>query len=106
MKIMIKEKYLQQIEKIIRHILSGHNDVKVYIFGSRARMDFHETSDIDIALLGKKILPNILLSRLREAFEESTIPYQIDVVDLLAVDESFRHVVLKEGKLWIELSNV
>jgi len=41
------------------------------------------------------------LARLREALEESTVPYRVDVIDLSDVDTEFRERVRREGILWI-----
>ncbi len=72
---------------------------KIYVFGSRARGDFRPESDIDIALdNGKKIDPPIV-SQIKEAIEESTIPFTVDLVDLQALSENFKRQILKNGKL-------
>lgn len=46
-------------------------------------------------------LPVAMLARLREALEESTIPYRVDVVDLSEADAAFRDRVHREGVVWI-----
>ena len=41
------------------------------------------------------------LARLHETFEESTIPYEVDVVDLSRVAPEFRERVRREGQRWV-----
>jgi hypothetical protein len=45
-------------------------------------------------------LPAGLLSNIREALEESHIPYRVDLLDLTEADEGFRAAVLREGIPW------
>ena len=45
-------------------------------------------------------LPPGLLAELREALEESTVPWRVEVVDLSETDAAFRERVLKEGIVW------
>ena len=49
----------------------------VKLFGSRARGDFRKTSDIDLAFL----LRNPILHLIRDDFEQSGLPYTVDLVD-------------------------
>ena len=86
--------------RAIVHRIVGQFPVRVYLFGSRARGTSRPASDIDIALLPTGDVPNDLVARLRDAFEESTIPYVVDVVDLSRADESLRHRVMREGLPW------
>ena len=73
----------------------------VYLFGSWASGTHRIASDIDIAVDSAEPLPPGLLARLREALEESTIPYRVEVVDLTDTDAGFRDRVRREGVLWI-----
>ena len=51
----------------------------VHIFGSRAKGVFKTGSDIDLAILNEG-LGFIELMRLKSDFEDSTLPYHVDVV--------------------------
>ena len=74
---------------------------KVFIFGSRAKGDATDRSDIDVGIEGPRKLP----PRLRLAIEEEleTIPtlYKIDVVDFKTVSPRFKNYALK----WTEPLN-
>lgn len=91
--------YVDLVRGIVRSHLRGR-DADVYLFGSWARGDARRTSDIDVAVLPKDDLPWIVLTRLREALEESSIPYPVEVVDLREVAPQFRARVLEEGIRW------
>jgi predicted nucleotidyltransferase len=73
---------------------------RLYLFGSRARGDARRASDVDIAILPDAPLEPGTLARIRDALEESTIPYEVEVIDLSSVDESFRRKVLAEAIAW------
>jgi predicted nucleotidyltransferase len=96
---MGKASILNMVRRTVMESLHGL-DAAVYLFGSWARGDEVRTSDIDIAVLPRSPLPCGLLARLRDALEESRIPYRIELVDLGTTDLVFRKQVLKEGVRW------
>ncbi len=95
---------LAEAGRIIREGLNGCR-ARVYLFGSRARGEGGRSSDIDVAVLPLSPLPGWILSALREDLEESRVPYRVDLVDLSMADPSFRELVLREGRLWIDSGN-
>ena len=78
----------------------GSQRARLYLFGSRARGDAARTSDIDIAIWPEAPLEPGTLARIRDALEDSTIPYAVEVIDLSSVDERFRRRVLAEAIAW------
>jgi len=95
---------LAGIRRIVLEGLAGRK-VRVYLFGSWARGVATRTSDVDVAVLPLEPLPAGLLSAVREALEESAVPYTVDLVDLSQTDPAFRARVLEEGVLWADLSS-
>ncbi len=93
------ESSLNRVRSIVFRYLEGRN-VTVYLFGSHARGSARRASDIDVAIDASEPLPPGLLTRLRDELEESTIPYQVDVVDLRDVSPEFRKSVEREGLRW------
>ncbi|MCY3886089.1 MAG: restriction endonuclease subunit S [Chloroflexi bacterium] len=71
-------------------------DVTVWVFGSRTDWTTKDSSDLDLALEADGALDRRLLGRLRSAFEESDLPYIVDVVDMHGVSERFRGIVQSE----------
>lgn len=72
----------------------------IYLFGSRARKDYHEGADIDIAIDAGTALEYKLLALLQNDLDETYIPVAVDFVDLNNVATDFRQRVLKEGIIW------
>ena len=75
---------IQAIEELRRMVLAalGQRDAAVWLFGSCARGDARQHSDIDIAILPRDELPVGFFGQLQADIEESTIPYDVEVVDL------------------------
>lgn len=92
---------LEEVRRIVLQGLRGF-EARVYLFGSRARHDAWWSSDVDVAVLSKQPLPRGLLSAIRDALEESNVPYQVDLVDLSEASPAFRERVEREGLLWNE----
>ncbi len=67
--------------------------VKVWVFGSRADWTTRDSSDLDLALEGDSALDYGVMVVLETAFEESDIPYKVDVIDLSQVTDGFRQIV-------------
>lgn len=79
--------------------LAGH-DAAVWLFGSMATGEVRRASDIDIAILPRDRLPERFFAMLADEIEESTIPYDVDLVDLRAVDPASREAVQRTGIKW------
>ena len=79
--------------------LGGH-DAEVWLFGSCARGEPRRHSDIDIAILPRDELPVGLLAELEADIEDSTIPYDVDLVDMRHADPALIAKVRHEGISW------
>ena len=95
-KIDLDKRFLDKILKILKKFLPEDN-VNFYIFGSRAKGKAKMYSDIDIAIdcAGQKINDKTKI-KIETAFEDSTIPYKIDVLDLNNITEDFKICILDD----------
>jgi predicted nucleotidyltransferase len=66
---------------------------EVWAFGSRAKRTAKPFSDLDLAILGDEAIGISRLADLREAFQESMLPFKVDIVDWASADERFREIV-------------
>jgi uncharacterized protein len=78
----------------------GEHDAAVWLFGSCARGEARQHSDIDIAILPRDDLPSGFFAELAADFEESPIPYDVDLVDLRWADAALIDEVRREGVKW------
>lgn len=93
--------YLAEVRRIVLEGLRGHA-VRVYLFGSQAHGSPVRTSDIDVGVLPLNGLPTGLLSTIRDRLQDSTVPYEVDLVDLSRAGADFRRRVEQEGLLWTD----
>ena len=96
---MFKETGIRQqvIEEIIQIAKLNHVE-KVILFGSRARGDYKERSDIDLAFQGGNSSRFIL-----DVDEETSTLLEFDIVDLdRDMQDALRESIRREGKILFE----
>lgn len=76
--------------EIIKKLKEFFPNTKLYMFGSRVKGTNYKYSDIDIAVLDKKEIPVDIIAKISNEFENSLIPYEIDIVDLNSISETFK----------------
>lgn len=92
---------MQHYKDLLVNIIFKHlPHVKIILYGSRARGDWKEGSDIDIALQAEKKIDPLVLATIMADIEESTLPINFDIVDFNAVSEDMRKEILKYGIVW------
>ena len=80
--------------QIVREILQRYvPDREVWAFGSRAKWTAKEFSDLDLAIIGDTPLSIALTADMKEAFQESALPFKIDIVDWANITPSFQQVI-------------
>lgn len=94
---MLKEKYLKQIKQKVNNSF-GDKNLKVFVFGSG--LNKNHFGDIDLGLIGRVKQNDIY--KLKEEFEESNLPYSVDVVNFNQVSDEFKKNVMKSKILWIK----
>jgi uncharacterized protein len=92
---MIPEK--ETIIKLIKVLIP---DVKIYLFGSRARGNYTERSDIDLALDAGKPLSSLDIAKIKNIIDALNIPQMVDVVDFNRVQPELKEIIRKEGIPW------
>ncbi|HHD92405.1 MAG TPA: hypothetical protein ENL06_02145 [Candidatus Portnoybacteria bacterium] len=93
---MIQEKYLRLIKEKINNIQSK-KDLKFFIFGSSLKGDHF--GDIDIGVMGD--IQDKEIRQLKEEFENSNLPYFVDLINFNQVSKEFRDNVFQDKILWI-----
>lgn len=88
----LEERHIKFLLDVLREYLPDGN-VKFYVFGSRAKGSYKEYSDVDIALKGENEIPFENLLKLKSEFENSTFPYEVDIVDLNTISKNFLNII-------------
>ena len=80
--------------RIVQRILQEHlPNVPVFAFGSRAHGKAKKFSDLDLMLRSDAKLDWTQLARAREAFEDSTLPIMVDLVDWHGCNPNFQSII-------------
>jgi type I restriction enzyme S subunit len=82
--------------KIIQTILREHaGDCEARAFGSRYKWTAKDYSDLDLAIVGKSKLSLTRTGALRDAFEESDLPFRVDILDWHGISKEFQAIINK-----------
>ena len=92
---MLDESTIAKIKNIMFQFLDPKKD-KVFIFGSRATGKGRKFSDIDIGIECHDKISEKLVGDIKEKFEESDLPYMIDVVNFSHVSDTFKKVSMQK----------
>ncbi len=87
-------------QKIINLLRALFPEVKIYLYGSRAKGTYHDRSDIDLAVDAGKKLQQSQMSEAKSVLDGLRMPYKIDFVDMNAISAEFKETILQEGVLW------
>ncbi len=94
---MDKDLIIQEVVTVIRRYLD--ETYQVFIFGSWARGNARETSDIDIGILGQEKVSRIIMYKILGEVENIKTLRTIDVVDFNTKNKNFKENVLAYAKV-------
>ena len=89
----VRPDHLKMVQNILQRFVP---DREVWAFGSRAKWLAKEYSDLDLCVLGETPLSFSTLGLLEEAFDESDLPYKVDVVDWATTSSSFQQIIQRD----------
>ncbi len=90
--------------KEITHILKTYAPLyTVLAFGSRVTEKAKQFSDLDLAIMTQPPLSLSEYALLKEAFDESNLPYKVDIAGWAATSVAFQNII-KANKLIIQRS--
>ena len=85
--------------KIIIKILKKYaSDCDVFVFGSRYKGNYKIYSDLDLAFDCGLVLSFKRLQEITEAFQESLLPYRVDIIDYFSASKEFKDIIDKAKK--------
>lgn len=86
----------QELRIIVSLLQELAPDCEVWAFGSRVRGENKPYSDLDLVLKARVRLPLRRVGELKEAFQESALPFRVDVADWHALSDDFKHAISAE----------
>ncbi len=86
---------------IVCAVLAAHlpDAVTVSVYGSRAKGKARRCSDLDLALQAEGPLDPSMLGDLAEAFDDSALPWKVDLLDWASTSEHFRTLIAPNLRL-------
>jgi predicted nucleotidyltransferase len=94
--IKLNEKDLDIVLNILRKHVPNYD---VYIFGSRYNGNVHEHSDLDIAIKGPEKIDLLLMADIKDDFQESDLPFRVDIIDFNNISSEFQKIILDNSQL-------
>ncbi|MDR3292000.1 MAG: nucleotidyltransferase domain-containing protein [Methanobrevibacter sp.] len=85
---------LDEEMEIVLNIIKKHTKkCEVLVFGSRLKEDNRKFSDLDLAFICKGGLGLKKRIKLDIEFEESDLPYKVDVIDYNTTSKEFQKII-------------
>jgi len=84
---------------VIRLLQQHVPQAEVWAFGSRVQGTAMPYSDLDLAVVGAEKLPKQSLYQLQEAFQESDLPFRVDVLDWHRITPEFRQHIRQQHEV-------
>ncbi|MDR3223754.1 MAG: nucleotidyltransferase domain-containing protein [Methanobrevibacter sp.] len=88
----------EEMEIILKIIKKHAQECEVLVFGSRLKGDNRKFSDLDLAFICKEGLELKKRIKLDIEFEESDLPYRVDVVDYNRASKEFQKIINTNNK--------
>ncbi len=84
-----------QDRAIVQSILTANlpEHAEVWVFGSRASGTTRRSSDLDLAIDAGRALTRAELGALHDQFEDSDLPFTVDILDWRALHDDFRTAI-------------
>lgn len=79
-------------ESIIKNILKDY-PYQFYFYGSRVKDDYTKSSDLDILVKSENEIPEHVMNGLELKFNESLIPYVVNIADFSKLNENFYKLI-------------
>jgi len=95
----MEERFIIELKKMTVDFFNK-DDVKIILFGSRARKDNYTSSDVDIGIIPTEEFDEKKITLFKEKIENSNIPYKVYVINFKDVSLSLKEGALKEAVIW------
>lgn len=89
-------RHYETVKMILNRLVPEY---EIRAFGSRVAGSARPHSDLDLVVIGERPLPFERMCRLREAFEESDLPFRVEVLDWHSLTEVFRAVIMSRSEV-------
>jgi predicted nucleotidyltransferase len=98
-----REKQLVELKRILEDLLTPHS-FKMILFGSRARGDYLDESDVDVAILVRG-LTREMKNRILNKVAEIELAYLLPIAVVVFSEEEFDHLKKKERRIALDIDS-
>jgi predicted nucleotidyltransferase len=96
-----RKKELGELKKNLDDLL-GHQGFRMILFGSRARGDYSEESDVDVAILVRG-LTREMKHRILDRVAEIELEYLLPMSVLILSEDEFVHLKRRERRIALDI---
>lgn len=86
----IEKHHLSTINNIFHRFIPG---IPVWAFGSRTHQTAKPYSDLDLVIVGDNRIPQKVYYQIKDAMEESDVPFKVDVLDWHRLSPAFQAII-------------
>lgn len=86
------------LDAVLRTLAHHVPNRTVCVMGSRANGRSKAFSDLDLVIMGDEPLDLCTLAQLRDAFDESSLPFAVDIIEWASASDAFRRVIAKQAR--------
>lgn len=90
---------LDVVQRILRQVVPGRT---VWAYGSRVNGRRRKWSDLDLAIVGDTPLSFREMTKLEWEFEQSDLPFRVDVTDLASASPAFRERIERAHEVLLD----
>jgi len=94
---------LQELKKSLENLL-GNQIVNMVLFGSRARGDFSDESDIDVAIIVRGLTPK-LKDKIFGEIAQLELEYDMPISAFVLSEEEFHQLKRREKRIALDIEN-
>ena len=85
--------------EVVLQTLNRHvPDREIRVMGSRAQGQGERFSDLDLVVMGSEPLELRTLGQLRDAFDDSNLPFVVDIIEWASCADGFRRLIETHAK--------
>ncbi|MES2615664.1 MAG: nucleotidyltransferase domain-containing protein [Bdellovibrionota bacterium] len=94
--IFAEEKHLSIVRIILKKYVPN---AAIKVFGSRVNGNPKLYSDLDLAIDAKEQISLLTLAKIEHDFEESSLPFRVDVMDWQSISSEIKENILENFEL-------
>jgi type I restriction enzyme S subunit len=85
--------------RVVLDMLARHvPDREIRVMGSRVSGRAKPFSDLDLVVMGDEPLDLRVLGQLRDEFDESNLPFSVDIVEWASSSDAFRRIITGQAQ--------